>query len=99
LGTIARNLRLGSDGGGLAHTREVDRNELPERYTPDKTGADSDWGLLAESWLSTTQKAVVHIAHGCAILGTPWWRIARWTSRAGTRNRRINHRMTAADRS
>jgi len=47
-----------------------DRSKLPEGYILSTTGADVDWDLLAsaESWLSTTEKAVVHIAHGCAIL-------------------------------
>ena len=47
-----------------------DRSALPAGYGPGETGADVDWDLLAsaESWLSTTEKAVVHIAHGCAIL-------------------------------
>jgi hypothetical protein len=45
-----------------------DRSKLPAGYTLSTTGADVDWELLAEIWLSTTEKAVVHIAHGCAIL-------------------------------
>jgi hypothetical protein len=44
------------------------RATLPEGYTPDETGADVDWGLLADSYLSTSEKAVVDIAHGLAIL-------------------------------
>jgi hypothetical protein len=45
-----------------------DRCKLPEGYILSTTDADVDWDLLLESWLSTTEKAVVHIAHGCAIL-------------------------------
>ncbi len=45
-----------------------DRSKLPEGYILSTTGADVDWDLLLESWLSTTEKAVVHIANGCAIL-------------------------------
>ena len=45
-----------------------DRSKLPEGYILSTTDADVDWDLLLESWLSTTEKAVVHIAHGCAIL-------------------------------
>jgi hypothetical protein len=47
-----------------------DQSTLPAGYDPDETGANVDWDLLVsgESWLSTTEKAVVRIAHGCAIL-------------------------------
>ena len=45
-----------------------DRTHPPPGYTPDETGADVDWDLLADGYLSTSEKAVVHIAHGCAIL-------------------------------
>src|SRR5947209_16718882 len=45
-----------------------DRDTLPAGYTPGVSGADVDWDVLAESYLSTSEKAVVHIAHGCAIL-------------------------------
>jgi len=45
-----------------------DRSKLPDGYSLSTTGAHVDWDLLLESWLSTTEKAVVHIAHGCAIL-------------------------------
>ncbi len=44
------------------------RDTLPAGYTPDESGADVDWDLLDDSYLSTSEKAVVHIAHGCAIL-------------------------------
>ena len=44
------------------------RPAFPEGYAPDETGADVDWELLADSNLSTSEKAVVHIAHGLAIL-------------------------------
>jgi hypothetical protein len=40
----------------------------PEGYTPDVTGAEIDWEVLADSNLSTSEKAVVYIAHGLAIL-------------------------------
>jgi hypothetical protein len=39
-----------------------------EGYAPDATGADIDWELLANGNLSTSEKAVVYIAHGLAIL-------------------------------
>ena len=45
----------------------VDRTHPAPGYTPDETGADVDWDLVADGYLSTTEKAVVHIAHGCAI--------------------------------
>ena len=45
-----------------------DRSKVPPGYVLSTTGAEIDWDLLLESWLSTTEKAVVHIAHGCAIL-------------------------------
>jgi hypothetical protein len=45
-----------------------DRSTEVPGYSLDETGADVDWDLLLEGWLSTTEKAVVHIAHGCAIL-------------------------------
>ena len=44
-----------------------DRTHPPPGYTPDET-SDVDWDLLADCFLSTSEKAVVHIAHGCAIL-------------------------------
>jgi hypothetical protein len=40
----------------------------PPGCTPDETRADVDWDLLADGFLSTSEKAVVHIAHGCAVL-------------------------------
>jgi hypothetical protein len=52
----------------LLHALMAQRSKLPAGYTLSTTGAEVDWELLAESWLSTTEKAVVHIAHGCAIL-------------------------------
>ena len=45
-----------------------DRTYPTTGYTPDETGADVDWNELADGYLSTSEKAVVHIAHGCAIL-------------------------------
>ena len=44
------------------------RDPPPGGYTPDATGADVDWDLLANSRLPTSEKAVVYIAHGLAIL-------------------------------
>jgi hypothetical protein len=44
------------------------RDPGPEGYTPDATGAAVDWELLAESYLSTSEKAVAYIARGLAIL-------------------------------
>jgi len=35
---------------------------------PDATGADVDWELLSDSYLSTSEKAVLYVAHGLAIL-------------------------------
>jgi hypothetical protein len=45
-----------------------DRTYPTSGYTPDETGADVDWNELTDGYLSTSEKAVVHIAHGCAIL-------------------------------
>ena len=45
-----------------------DRTHPPPGYMPDETGADVDWDLLADGFLSTSEKAVVHIGHGCAVL-------------------------------
>jgi hypothetical protein len=45
-----------------------DRSKAPPGYILSTTRADVDWDLLLEGWLSTTEKAVVHIAKGCAIL-------------------------------
>jgi hypothetical protein len=44
------------------------RATLPQGYTPDATGAEVDWALLADSNLSASEKAVAYIAHGLAIL-------------------------------
>jgi hypothetical protein len=44
----------------------ADREQLG--YRPDEWGADVDWDLLASGKLSTTEKATVHIARGCAII-------------------------------
>jgi hypothetical protein len=52
----------------LLHTLLGYRDPLPNGYIPDSTGADVDWDVLAESYLSTSEKAVVYIAHGLAIL-------------------------------
>ena len=52
----------------LLNTLLGSRNSLPAGYAPDRTGADVDWDLLADSYLSTSEKAVVYIAHGLAIL-------------------------------
>jgi hypothetical protein len=52
----------------LLHALMDQRSKLPDGYILSTTGAEVDWDLLAESWLSTTEKAVEHIAHGCAIL-------------------------------
>jgi hypothetical protein len=52
----------------LLHALLGDRTHSAPGYAPDETGADVDWDLLADGWLSTTEKAVVLIAHGCAIL-------------------------------
>ena len=37
-------------------------------YEATEHGAWADWEALTHSWLSSTEKAIVHIAHGCAIL-------------------------------
>jgi hypothetical protein len=52
----------------LLHALLGDRTHPTPGYTPDETGADVDWDLLGDGYLSTSEKAVVHIAHGCAIL-------------------------------
>jgi hypothetical protein len=44
------------------------RATLPDGYTPDATGANVDWELLADGNLSTSERAVVYIARGLAIL-------------------------------
>lgn len=44
------------------------RAERPTGYVPDEWGADVDWELLTESYLSTTEKATLHIARGCALV-------------------------------
>jgi hypothetical protein len=44
-----------------------DRSTEVPGYRLDETGADVDWDLLLEGGLATTEKAVVHIAHGCAM--------------------------------
>jgi hypothetical protein len=44
----------------------ADREQLG--YRPDGWGADVDRDLLASGKLSTTEKATVHIARGCAII-------------------------------
>lgn len=43
------------------------RDPLPCGWLPDAGGAWVDWEQLAHSWLSTTEKAVVHIARGIAL--------------------------------
>jgi hypothetical protein len=45
-----------------------DRTHPAPGYTPDETGADVDWEELLASWLSTSEKAVAHIARGCSVL-------------------------------
>lgn len=37
-------------------------------YEATEHGAWIDWEQLATSWLSSTEKAVIHIARGCATL-------------------------------
>lgn len=49
--------------GLLGHRH--DRAEVG--YRPDKWGAEVDWEQLTSGVLSTSEVAVVHIAHGCAI--------------------------------
>jgi hypothetical protein len=44
------------------------RATRPPGYSPEPTGAEVDWDLLANSNLSTSEKAVVYIAHGLAML-------------------------------
>lgn len=45
--------------------RRHDRAEVG--YRPDEWGAEVDWDQLTSGVLSTSEVAVVHIAHGCAI--------------------------------
>ena len=45
-----------------------DLKTAPPGYARQEWGADVDWELLADSQLSNSEKGVVHIAHGCAIL-------------------------------
>jgi hypothetical protein len=44
------------------------RNPLPTGYTPDREGATLDWDQLAGGQLSNSERAVVYIARGLAIL-------------------------------
>ncbi len=37
-------------------------------YAATEHGATVDWDRLEQSWLSSTERAVVHLARGCAIL-------------------------------
>jgi hypothetical protein len=37
-------------------------------YVPDEWGADVERELLADSHLSTSEKATVHIARGCSVI-------------------------------
>lgn len=47
----------------------LDRPAPPAGYERTERGALVDWDQLTEmSWLSSTEIAAVHIAHGCAIL-------------------------------
>lgn len=43
------------------------RASFPEGYEPGDDGAWVDWDALDRSWLSSTEKATLHIARGCAI--------------------------------
>ena len=43
------------------------RAGFPEGYEPTEHGAWVDWDALDRSWLSSTEKATLHIARGCAI--------------------------------
>jgi hypothetical protein len=52
----------------LLNTLLGDRGTAWPGYAPDESGADVDWDLLADSLPSNKERAVVHIAHGCAIL-------------------------------
>ena len=40
----------------LLNTLLAGRDRLPAGYTPDRTGADVDWELLADSCLSTSER-------------------------------------------
>jgi len=42
------------------------RASFPEGYEATEDGAWVDWDALNQSWLSSTEKATVHIARGCA---------------------------------
>jgi len=43
------------------------RASFPEGYEPTEDGVWVDWDALDRSWLSSTEKATVHIARSCAI--------------------------------
>lgn len=45
-----------------------DKHDSPDGYRPHAHGITVDWSALDQSWLSTTEKAVVHIARGLATL-------------------------------
>lgn len=56
--TLLFERKVVNDPGGLADIG----------YQPTEHGAWVDWDRLLESWMSSTEKALVHIARGAAIL-------------------------------
>ena len=65
-----------------------DRSTEVPGYSLDARGADVDWDLLLEGWLSTTEKAVVRIAHKSRRLD--------WHDLPRVRRRRRGARLHAA---
>src|SRR5216683_74496 len=72
-----------------------DRTHPPPSYTPDETGADVDWDLLADGFPVDQRKGRGAHRSWLRHLGTARRRIARRTSLASSSSSRINHRMTA----
>ena len=63
-----------------------DRTHPAPGYAPDETGADVDWARLADGYLSTSEKAVVHIARGCSRHGGGLPIELRWQVQAAVKS-------------
>ena len=68
MSTVRLNRNAVPETLALLDTLLARRDPLPAGYTPDRTGANIDWELLANSSVSPNEKAVVYIARGLAIL-------------------------------
>jgi hypothetical protein len=62
------HLHVEDHSATLALLLEVLNGRSIEGYEPTEHGAWVDWDALASGWLSSTEKAVVQIARGCAVL-------------------------------